>query len=193
MKHRQIGFLILLFCLWSFGSSALAQDGKALFVKLTCATCHGPDGKGMFRTRTKESFTIKKETLGALRKAGVPQRVVKKLTPLVKKRFSKEKKIVKALNKELGTKATKRYKTTILDLTRKIKYRKGDPIKAFAAYPKLAGNREIYLYTQMKDILEGRRKNGNTDAMRGILPFLQTNKITDEDLRSIAKYLSQVE
>ena len=44
----------------------------------------------------------------------------------------------------------------------------------------------------MKDILEGRRTNGNSEAMRGIKPFIESNKITDEDFRSIAEYLSNV-
>jgi cytochrome c553 len=44
----------------------------------------------------------------------------------------------------------------------------------------------------MKDILEGKRTNGNTEAMRGIRPYLESNKITDDDFRSIAEYLSNV-
>ncbi len=44
----------------------------------------------------------------------------------------------------------------------------------------------------MKDILEGKRTNGNTGAMRGIQPFIESNKVTDEDFMKIADYLSKV-
>ena len=35
-------------------SNVLAEDPALLFEKLTCVTCHGPEGKGMVRTETKE-------------------------------------------------------------------------------------------------------------------------------------------
>jgi cytochrome c553 len=65
-------------------------------------------------------------------------------------------------------------------------------IPGFENYPKHAGNKKLYLYYQMKDILEGKRTNGNTEAMRGIQPFIESNNITDDDLMKIAEYLSQV-
>ncbi len=43
----------------------------------------------------------------------------------------------------------------------------------------------------MKDIFALKRNNGNANAMQGIKQFLDTNKITDKELRSIAKYLSE--
>jgi hypothetical protein len=44
----------------------------------------------------------------------------------------------------------------------------------------------------MKDILEGKRTNGNTKAMRGITPYIKNNKIKDDDFMNIAEYLSNV-
>jgi hypothetical protein len=44
----------------------------------------------------------------------------------------------------------------------------------------------------MKDILEGKRTNGNSEAMRGIRPYIDSNKITDDDFMSIAEYLSNI-
>jgi hypothetical protein len=44
----------------------------------------------------------------------------------------------------------------------------------------------------MKDILEGKRTNGNSEAMRGIRPYIDSNNITDDDFMSIAEYLSNV-
>ena len=44
----------------------------------------------------------------------------------------------------------------------------------------------------MKDILEGKRTNGNSEAMRGIMPFIESNKINDDDFVAIADYLSKV-
>ncbi len=112
--------------------AADAPDGKALYMKLTCLGCHGPEGKG-----------------------------------LVRKRDRKDKK------------------------TGEYKYRKGDPMPGFEAYPKLAGQSEVYLYNQMKDIFTGKRNNGLTAAMLGIKTFIDSTA-KDEDLKAVAKYLSQV-
>jgi cytochrome c5 len=36
-----------------------AEDGAVLFEKLTCHTCHGPQGKGMVRTEDKERYYLR--------------------------------------------------------------------------------------------------------------------------------------
>ena len=75
--------------------------------------------------------------------------------------------------------------------TGKYKYREGDPMPGFEAYPKLAGQNAQYLYNQMKDILEGRRTNGLSAAMGGIKAFVDSSA-TDEDLMAVAEYLAHV-
>ena len=52
-------------------------------------------------------------------------------------------------------------------------------------YPKLAGQNEAYLLQQMKDIKSGKRNNGMTAAMKGVM-----HMVNDEELAAIAKYLS---
>lgn len=52
-------------------------------------------------------------------------------------------------------------------------------------YPKLAGQNEAYLLQQMKDIKSGKRNNGMTAAMKGIM-----HMVNDEEMAAIAKYLS---
>ena len=52
-------------------------------------------------------------------------------------------------------------------------------------YPKLAGQNEAYLLQQMKDIKSGKRNNGMTAAMKGVM-----HMVTEEELAAIAKYLS---
>jgi len=52
-------------------------------------------------------------------------------------------------------------------------------------YPKLAGQSEQYLLTQMKDIKSGARANGMTAAMKPMVAA-----VTDEEFAEIAKYLS---
>ncbi len=70
-------------------SSAFAEDAAQLFVKLTCHTCHGPEGKGMVRTETKEKYYLKKKKMyRQMVKKGIPVATVKKLIPLYKKKFS---------------------------------------------------------------------------------------------------------
>ena len=71
------------------------------------------------------------------------------------------------------------------------KYRKGDPIPGFEAYPKLAGQNSKYLYMQMMDIFEGRRNNGLSAAMLGIKIMIDS-AAKEGDLQAVAEYLSQI-
>ena len=52
-------------------------------------------------------------------------------------------------------------------------------------YPKLAGQNEGYVLQQLKDIKSGKRNNGMTAAMKGIM-----HMVNDEEMAAIAKYLS---
>ena len=52
-------------------------------------------------------------------------------------------------------------------------------------YPRLAGQGAIYAERQMKDIKSGARSNGNTAAMKGIMPL-----VTDEEIHALAQYIS---
>jgi cytochrome c len=51
-------------------------------------------------------------------------------------------------------------------------------------YPKLAGQNPDYLYAQMLDIKNGKRTNGQTAAMRGVMHL-----VSDQELRAIADWL----
>ncbi len=185
-------FLLASAVICLFQSTGFAADGEALFVKLTCPTCHGAQGKGMFREKDKARYRLKKKDRKKVKAAGVPDSIIKKLKPLYKKKFKKEDKFIAAVTKILGQKVTRQYREKLIAGAGKVSYRKGDPIRGFENYPKLAGNKKIYLYTQMKDILEGRRTNGNTKAMLGIKSFLDSNKVKDKEYKAIAEYLSKV-
>jgi len=52
-------------------------------------------------------------------------------------------------------------------------------------YPKIAGQNEAYLLTQMKDIKSGARTNGNTPAMRGVMHL-----VSPEEMKALAKYIA---
>ncbi|MDH5750916.1 MAG: cytochrome c [Deltaproteobacteria bacterium] len=52
-------------------------------------------------------------------------------------------------------------------------------------YPRLAGQNEIYLLNQMKDIKSGKRSNGNSAAMKGVMHL-----VTDAEMEAISKWLS---
>ena len=84
-----------------------------------------------------------------------------------------------------------RKKDKISKKTGKYKYRKGDMMPGFENYPKLAGQSSVYLYNQMKDIFDGKRTNGMSNAMSGIKIMIDKTA-TDEDLKAIADYLSKV-
>jgi|GEM_PF-196378 len=191
-------FLLLtaaLLLLGGFSPTAIvyAEDAAVLFEKLTCHTCHGPEGKGMVRTETKERYYLRtKKMYRQMVKEGIPVATVKKLIPLYKKKYNVKGEFIQAIEELLGKADTDKYQDIIIKIGGRLYYRKGDLIPGFEDYPRHAGNKKIYLYHQMKDILEGRRTNGNTDAMRGIRPYIESNKITDDDFRRIAEYLSNV-
>lgn len=169
-----------------------AKDGATLFVEYTCHTCHGAEGKGMFREKTKATYRLKTKHLTTLKNAGFAKKTLKKLLPLRKKKFKEEEKFVAEIKSALGSKYTDKLKDEIIKLAGKVYYRKGDPIAGFELYPRLAGNNSIYLFRQMKDILDGVRTNGNSNAMAGIKPFLDNLNVTDKELKLIADYLSKV-
>ena len=56
------------------------------------------------------------------------------------------------------------------------------------AYPRLAGQNRAYLYQQLRDIRSGRRANGQTMVMRGLV-----EKLDDATLAAIAEWLSTLE
>jgi cytochrome c553 len=174
-------------------ADVFAEDPAALFEKLTCHTCHGPQGKGMIRTEDKERYWLRKKKMyREMVKEGMPADTVKKLIPLYKKKFSDKGEFIQAIEELIGKADTDKYKNIIIKIGGRVYYHKGELIPGFEDYPRHAGNKQLYLYRQMKDILEGKRTNGNTEAMRGIRPYLESNKITDDDFRSIAEYLSNV-
>jgi cytochrome c553 len=174
-------------------SNVLAEDAALLFEKLTCYTCHGPQGKGMVRTETKERYYLRKKKMyKTMVKEGIPAATVKKLRPLYKKKFDDKGEFIQAIEALIGKADTDQYKDIIIKIGGRVYYHQGDLIPGFEDYPRHAGNKKLYLYRQMKDILEGRRTNGNSEAMRGIRPYIESNKITDDDFMSIAEYLSNV-
>ncbi len=54
-------------------------------------------------------------------------------------------------------------------------------------YPRLAGQSAAYAEQQMKDIKSGVRANGQTAAMKGIMPL-----VNDEEIHALAEYLSSL-
>jgi len=174
-------------------ADAFADDGAELYVKLTCHTCHGPEGRGMVRTESKEKYYFrKKEMYRQMIKDGMPVEVAKQLRPLYKKKYDEKEKFVADIEALVGKENSDSYLDIIIGVAGRIYYKKGDLIPGFETYPRHAGNQKFYLFWQMKDILEGKRTNGNTEAMRGIQPFIESNNITDDDLMKIAEYLSEV-
>ncbi len=184
---------LLLLGLFLPTANVFAEDPALLFEKLTCHTCHGPQGKGMISTETKEKYYLKKKKMyKEMKKEGIPADIVKQLRPLYKKKFTAEGEFVKAIEALIGNANTDKYKDIIIKIGGRVYWHKGDLVKGFEDYPRHAGNKRLYLYRQMKDILEGKRTNGNSEAMRGIRPYIDSNKITDDDFMSIAEYLSNI-
>ena len=174
-------------------ANVFAEDPALLFEKLTCHTCHGPQGKGMIRTEDKERYWLRKKKMyRQMVKKGMPVATVKKLIPLYKKKFNDRGKFIQAIEELIGKANTDKYKDIIIEIGGRVYYHKVELIPGFEDYPRHAGNKRLYLYRQMKDILEGKRTNGNSEAMRGIRPYIDSNKITDDDFMSIAEYLHNV-
>ena len=125
-------------------------------------------------------------------KKGMPVDIAKELRPLYKKKFSDRQEFILAIEALIGKANTDKYKDIIINVGGRVYWHKGDLVPGFEDYPRHAGNKQLYLYRQMKDILEGKRTNGNSEAMRGIRPFIDNNNITDDDFMNIAEYLSNV-
>ena len=54
-------------------------------------------------------------------------------------------------------------------------------------YPKIAGQPELYLLAQMKDIKHGRRTNAHSVAMKNVMHL-----ISDDELAVIASWLASI-
>ncbi|MDP2821368.1 MAG: c-type cytochrome [Sulfuritalea sp.] len=54
-------------------------------------------------------------------------------------------------------------------------------------YPKLAGQNAKYAEIQMQDIKSGKRANGNSAAMKGVMHL-----VSDAEIKELAKYLSEI-
>ncbi|MDM8568765.1 c-type cytochrome [Thiotrichales bacterium HSG1] len=65
----------------------------------------------------------------------------------------------------------------------------GDDTKSpsLPIYPKLAGQDKDYSFTQMKDIKSGKRNNGNSAAMQGVL-----SDVTEQEIKIIAEWLESL-
>jgi cytochrome c len=54
-------------------------------------------------------------------------------------------------------------------------------------YPKLAGQNAKYAEAQMQDIKSGKRANGNSAAMKGVMML-----VNDAEIKTLADYLSKL-
>jgi len=52
-------------------------------------------------------------------------------------------------------------------------------------YPKLGGQNAVYALNQMKDIKSGKRNNGQTAAMKGIIAG-----VSDDEMKAIAEWMA---
>lgn len=56
------------------------------------------------------------------------------------------------------------------------------------SYPKIAGQNAAYALQQMKDIKSGKRNNGLSAAMKGVMHL-----VSDEEMKALADYLATME
>lgn len=54
-------------------------------------------------------------------------------------------------------------------------------------YPKIAGQNKAYIVKQMTDIKSGKRANGNSAAMQGVMVL-----VNEEEIMDIAEYVSKL-
>ena len=57
-----------------------------------------------------------------------------------------------------------------------------------AGYPSIAGQSKEYIQQQMMDIKSGKRSNGQSDAMKGVMHL-----VSDDEIKTIAAYVSTLE
>jgi cytochrome c len=56
------------------------------------------------------------------------------------------------------------------------------------SYPLIAGQNELYVLQQLKDIKSGARANGGSAAMAGVMHL-----VNDEEMKLLAEYISTLE
>ncbi len=54
-------------------------------------------------------------------------------------------------------------------------------------YPKIAGQNKAYVEKQMADIKSGKRANGNSAAMQGVMVL-----VSDAEMKDLAEYISKL-
>jgi cytochrome c len=54
-------------------------------------------------------------------------------------------------------------------------------------YPKIAGQNKAYIEKQMLDIKSGKRANGNSAAMKGVMVL-----VSDAEIKDLAEYVSKL-
>lgn len=54
-------------------------------------------------------------------------------------------------------------------------------------YPKIAGQNKAYVEKQMADIKSGKRANGNSAAMQGVMVL-----VNDAEIKDLAEYISKL-
>lgn len=54
-------------------------------------------------------------------------------------------------------------------------------------YPKIAGQNKAYMEKQMQDIKSGKRANGNSAAMKGVMDL-----VNDAEIKDIAEYVAKL-
>jgi cytochrome c len=55
-------------------------------------------------------------------------------------------------------------------------------------YPKIAGQNSAYTLQQMKDIKSGKRNNGMTAAMKGVMHL-----VNDDEMKALSDYIATME
>jgi cytochrome c len=55
------------------------------------------------------------------------------------------------------------------------------------AYPRIAGQSKDYVLAQMNDIKSGKRANGNSAAMKGVMVI-----VTDAEIKDLAEFVSKM-
>ncbi len=190
------------------------HPGKRAFRRMTCIACHGRDGKRAIQDYPNlagqdKKYLIKqtKDIISGKRKGGKNAQGKDRASPMVGSLITPEGKVrisdeqIEQIADYLAglepakPKPAADLKPEDVEAGKKLYKKKHCKTchgkagkKPLKGYPYLAGQKAAYLFNQMVDVRDKKRKNGKIKTM-----FSFVKKLNDDQIRQIAAYLSTVD
>jgi len=180
------------------GSAVMAADGAALYTAKKCNTCHGTDANTPKENTTypklggqKEGYLLAqlKDIRDSKRTNGQSAVMITQPDGMATVSDDEAAAIAKWIASQPAA-AGGAKTAAVAPYTAKMCQTCHGPdanTPTVSTYPKLGGQNETYLLTQLKDIRDGKRANGQTVVMKAMMDAM---KVSDDEAAAIAKWIA---